>query len=289
MVGTPARRAFVLWAKSKGVSERCACRLVFLPRPTFRYRSRRQEDAPLSECLRKIAGKHKRFGYRRAHILLKRDGLVVNHKRVYRLWHSEGLSVQRRVKKKRSLRPKQERPCAAACVNHVWCVDFIHDQTMSGSSLRFLCLTDEWTRQSRAIVVGRSLTAAKVVQTLLEAIQETGAAPQFLRMDNGPEFIALALRGFCHRSGVKTAYIEPGCPWQNGFAESFHGKFRDEFLSQEVFLNIRDAQVRSAMWQRWYNEGRPHSSLGYRTPDEFAQEEEQNRQAGAGTNMADGT
>lgn len=269
------------------MSERGACRLASLPRPPLRYKSRR-EDAPLSECLQAIANKHKRFGYRRAHALLVRAGERVNHKRVYRLWRAQGLSVRRRSKKKRGTAPKQQRPCAAEFANQVWCVDFIHDQTMSGQPVRFLCLTDEWTRQSRAIVVGRSLTAAKVVETLEGAISSAGVAPKFLRMDKGPEFIALALRGFCYRSGVTTAYIEPGCPWQNGFAESFHGKFRDEFLSQEVFLNVRDAQVRSAIWRRWYNGGRPHSSLGYRMPSEFA-EEEQNRQAGAGTNIGTGT
>ena len=154
--------------------------------------------------------------------------------------------------------------------------------------LRILTVTDEWTRRSLAVEVGRSLTAAKVVAVLQAAIASAGVAPAFLRMDNGPELVALALRGFCHRSGTKTAYIEKGKPWQNGFAESFHGKFRDEFLSQEVFLSVKDAQVRAELWRKWYNEGRPHSRLGYQTPDEFAAQCEPNKQADAETNIPAG-
>lgn len=262
---------------------------MFLPRPTLRYKSRRPSDALLQKCLQEIANKHKRFGYRRAHALLRREGHKVNHKRVYRLWRAEGLAVRKRTKKKPCLLPKQERPCAATYPHQVWCVDFVADQTMSGAKLRILSVTDEWTRRSLALEVGRSLTAAKVVAVLQAAIASAGTAPAFLRMDNGPEFIALALRGFCHRSGMETAYIDRGSPWQNGFAESFHGKFRDEFLSQEVFLSVKDAQVRSELWRKWYNKGRLHSRLGYQTPNEFAAQCQNKKQGGAETNTPSGT
>ena len=216
--------------------------------------------------------KHSRFGYRRAHALLRREGSAVNHKRVYRLWRREGLLVRRRTKKKLPAAvARQERPFAAERPDNVWCVDFLEDRTLAGRKLRFLSVTDEFTRESLALEVDTSITAERVSAVLKKVILERGdCAPAYLRCDNGPEFIALALRGFLHRAGVATAYIEPGSPWQNGFAESFHGRFRDEFLDQEVFVSALDAQVRTQAWRRFYNEERPHSSLGYQTPSEFA-------------------
>lgn len=244
------------------------------------------------ECLKQTAVRYPRFGYRRAHALLRRDGQKVNHKRVHRLWKREGLSVKRRLKKKRLAGPKQERPTSAEYPNHVWTVDFIQDQTITGRKLRMLTVTDEFTRESLGIEVGLRLTAEKVAEVLAGILAKRDA-PGHLRSDNGPEFIALALRGFLHKSGVKTAYIEPGSPWQNGFAESFHSRFRDEFLNGEVFLSLKDAQVRVEMWRSWYNTERPHSSLGYKTPGEFAERwKEDSRASGqkvAETNATTGT
>ena len=257
--------------ETKKCSERRACRLVRLPRATLRYISKSSDgEAVLVERLKTIGQKHPRFGYRRVHALLKRESLVVNPKRVYRLWKREGLSVKRRVKRKRVMVPKQERPCSATQPNAVWCVDFVQDQTVSGRKLRFLTVTDEFTRESLAVEVGLSLPAVKVTDVLNRAIAKRGSAPAYLRSDNGPEFIALALRGFLHRSGVSTAYIDKGSPWQNGFAESFHSRFRDEFLNGEVFLSQSEARIRTEVWRSWYNTERPHSSLGYQTPHEFA-------------------
>lgn len=246
------------------------------------------------ECLKQIAAKHKRFGYRRAHALLRRAGQTVNHKRVHRLWKKEGLSVRRRIKRKRLDVPKQERLVAAVRPNAVWCVDFVQDQILTGRKLRFLTVTDEFTRESLAIEVGLNLPTATVCAVLEKAIARRGCAPLHLRFDNGPEFIALALRGFCHRSGMKTAYIDKGKPWQNGFAESFHGRLRDEFLNMEVFASVREAQVKTETWRDWYNRERPHSSLGYQTPDECAamwraENPTENRQKAAGTNATTGT
>ena len=203
----------------RNCSERKACRLVRLPRTTARYVAKKREgDAGLVERLKEIGAKHKRFGYRRAHALLRRSGQLVNHKRVHRLWKRENLSVRRRLKRKRATAPKQERLCVAEQPNAVWCVDFVQDQTATGRKLRFLTVTDEFTRESLAVEVGLNLPAATVCAVLGKAIAKRGCAPAHLRSDNGPEFIALALRGFCHKSGMKTAYIEKGKPWQNGFA-----------------------------------------------------------------------
>jgi transposase InsO family protein len=239
------------------------------------------------ERIQQLARQHPRFGYRRVGVLLRRDGKPVNHKRVYRLWRREGLLVPQRPKKKRGARPKQERPCSATEPNQVWTVDCLHDQTAKGQKLRLLTVTDEFTRESLAIEVGVSLTAKRVVETLSGVIAEGGTAPSYLRSDNGPEFMALALRGDLRRQGVATAYIEPGRPWQNGFAESFHSRFRDEFLDREVFASVVEAQLRTRLWRRWYNEERPHSSLGYQTPGEFAARwrTEQGKQAGANKHL----
>ena len=286
--------------QERGRSERHACSLVGLPRQTCRYRPRQEQaysDARLVERLKQIAAKHIRFGYRRAHALIGRQsgGQAVNHKRVYRLWRRAGLAVPKRVKKKpSSTAPKQERPYAADRPNLVWCVDFVQDQTVTGRRLRFLSVTDEFTRESLAIEVAVSLPATTVSAVLEQVMIERGCAPRHLRSDNGPEFIALALRGFLNRSGVATAYIEKGKPWQNGFAESFHGRLRDEFLNQEVFLSILDARVRTETWRRWYNQERPHSSLGYQTPGEFAarckaSEQEQHQQQTAEASSPVGT
>lgn len=290
MIGTPQRRRFVRYATGRGSSERRACFLANVPRSTHRYRLRRDANAEtaLVECLKQTSAKHPRFGYRRAHALLRRDGQIINHKRVHRLWRREGLSVKRRIKKKRVMGPKQERPTGAEYPNHVWTVDFIQDQTITGRKLRMLTVTDEFTRESLGIEVGLSLTAERVAGALALIVAKRGA-PGHLRSDNGPEFIALALRGFLHRSGVKTAYIEPGSPWQNGFAESFHSRFRDEFLNGEVFLSLREAQIRVETWRHWYNAERPHSSLGYKTPNEFANHCRECSQKVAESNSPTGT
>ena len=298
LVGTPQRRQFVRYAKVKGVSERRSCGFAQLPRSTFRYETRAKASNGLVECLKETAHKHPRFGYRRLHAMAKRAGHAVNHKRVYRLCKEQGLSVRRRAKRKSTL-PKQERPNAATEVNHVrqyevmplWTVDFVQDQLQSGRKVRMLTVTDEYTRQSLAITIGFSLKSKDVASTLSRLIAERGA-PKFLRSDNGSEFVALALRGFLNRSGVSTAYIDKGSPWQNGFAESFHSRFRDEFLNCEVFLSLADAAARTEVWRRWYNQERPHGSLKYASPNTFAEnakKEKANRETNAGTNTDAGT
>jgi transposase InsO family protein len=229
----------------------------------------RADEALLVERLKQFARKRRRRGYRLAHRELRHSGVVVNHKRVHRLWRREGLSVPARRSRKRIRGVALARPVTAESPDQVWCLDFLEDRTLSGQKLRILCVSDEFTRESLAIEVGRSFESERVCSVLQEVMSRRGL-PGALRMDNGPEFIALALRGLCHRRGISAAHIEPGKPWQNGFAESFHSRLRDEFLDGEVFRSVLEAQVRLDTWRCDYNEERLHSSLGYVTPSEFA-------------------
>ena len=253
-------------------SQRQACRIVGLWRSTANYQARRAADeAELVEQLHRFAKRRRRRGYRLAHQELRRSGRKVNHKRVYRLWKREKLNVPPRKKRRRVRQNKEAapRPLTATAPNTVWCLDFLQDNTLSGGKLRILCVTDEFTRESLAIEVGSSFRSERVCQ-VLEEVMNKRAVPSALRMDNGPEFVALSLRGLCHRKGINPAYIEPGKPWQNGFAESFHSRLRDEFLDGEVLHSVCHAQVRLDTWRRDWNEERLHSSLGYLTPNDFA-------------------
>ena len=264
-------------------SQRQACRFVGLSRSTARYRMRRSADrradeALLVERLCKFAVKRRRRGYRLAH----QDGFVVNHKRVYRLWREQKLSVRPRRSRKRIRGAGVPRLVMAGQPNAVWCLDFLHDNTLGGGKLGVLCISDEFTRQSLSIEVGCSFRSQRVCRVLEELMNHRGV-PGALRMDNGPEFVALALRGLCYRRGINPAYIEPGKPWQNGFAESFHARLRDEFLDGEVFLSVRQAQVRLNSWRSDWNEERLHSSLGYVTPNEFAARWQEKTENGAVT------
>jgi putative transposase len=252
-----------------------------------RYRARpaKADEEGLVERLREFANKRRRRGYRLAYQELWRAGITVNHKRVQRLWRQEGLSVPPRRKQKRLRKVSSPREVAAQSPNGVWCLDFVLDSTVNGTKLRILSVSDEWTREVLALEAGCSFKSERVCQVLEMLIAERGV-PTALRMDNGPEFVALALRGLCYRYGINAAYIQPGKPWQNGFAESFHARLRDEFLNTEMFLSVADAQVRLRLWQRYWNEERLHSSLGYQTPIEFAKRcraANQERQAGGKT------
>jgi putative transposase len=218
-----------------------------------------------------LVREHPRFGYRRIWALLRREGWRVNRKRVYRLWRQQGLKVPRRKKKKRRLGQK-ENGCTrrrALARNHVWAWDFIHDRTADGRPLKWLSVVDEYTRECVGLEVARSLSARRVTELLAEMIRERGA-PVHIRSDNGPEFIAHEIRRWLTEAEVAALYVEPGSPWENGYAESFHSRLRDELLDREEFSSPLEARVLSAAWREDYDHKRPHSSLNYQTPAEFA-------------------
>ncbi len=254
------------------VSERRACRALDVPRSSRRYvGAEREREEELLLRIRSLARENPRYGYRRIRALLVREGWSVNLKRVHRLWRREGLKVPPIQRKRRRLgqsengcvRRRSERP------NHVWSYDFVHDQTADGRGLKMLPVVDEFTRECLAIEVERHLTARDVVSTL-EYLFEVRGEPEFIRSDNGPEFIAEAVRSWLAGRGAKTLYIAPGSPWENAYVETFNGRFRDELLNREEFETLKEAKVIVEDHRLDYNHRRPHSALGYRTPAEFA-------------------
>jgi len=222
------------------------------------------------EQIRKIAKAHPRYGYRRIWAILKRQGTRVNRKRIHRVWKKAGLSLPRRRPKKR-VRNGSNLPLQALYPNHVWTYDFIFDETADGRKLKFLTVVDEYTRESPGIRVGRRMSAA-AVKTAIEELFEKQGPPEYLRSDNGPEFIAKLIQDWLASLGTKPYYIKPGSPWENPYGESFNDKFRVECLDMEIFLSVPEARVVSQMWHRHYNQDRPHSSLGYKTPAEYRAE-----------------
>lgn len=268
------RREAVEHLRARGFSERRACRLASLSRCGARYTSRKAAgDEALAASLRSVALKHPRFGYRRAHAILRRAGERVNHKRVARLWRLAALSLPRRRPRRRYQPQPQAVPQRASRPNEVWTYDFMHDSCASGRRLKLLTVTDEFTRESLCVETRTSIRSRAVVEVLGRLVQERGA-PAYLRSDNGPELVSRYVRTWLGVRGVRTLYIEPGAPWQNAYAESFNGRLRDECLNMEWFRNPEEARVTVESWRRYYNEERPHSSLGYLTPTEFRQEYE---------------
>jgi transposase InsO family protein len=271
---SPARKreAVVKLRDQFATSERRACRVLDQPRASQRRRPRpRSDEAALVQRMLELVRRHPRYGYRFITAKLRQEGWHVNAKRVYRLWRKEGLKVPKKKRKRRrlgtSLNACHRR--RAKHKDHVWCWDFIFDRTASGSPLKWLSIEDEYTRECLCLKVDRSITNEDVIDTLAELFAMRGV-PEHVRSDNGPEFIARAIRHWLEQLEVKTLYIEPGAPWENGFAESFHSRFRDEFLATEVFENLAAARRLTAAWKEDYTHHRPHSSLGYLTPAEFA-------------------
>lgn len=229
------------------------------------------DDKPLTQRIRALAFEHPRYGYRRIWALLRREGVLVNIKRVRRIWKQEGLQVpKKRKRRKRARQVMVLIPQKAVSPNHVWTVDFVHDKLSRGRNIRLLSVVDEYTRQCLCLRVERSLKSQDVKQTLEILFQDYGK-PLYLRSDNGSEFIARTLQGCLEQHGTKPLFIEPGSPWQNGKCESFNGKLRDECLNMEVFDTLKEAQVVIEAWRDEYNTFRPHSALNYQTPDAFAQ------------------
>jgi putative transposase len=271
VVTVERKRAAVVFLQSKEVSQRRSCQLILLARSTCQYQIRREPDEKFEAQVKELAFVHPRYGYRRVHALLKRDGQQVNRKRVVRVWQKFGLQVPRAKKSKKRVRQTQPVMPTASHPNEVWTYDFVFDRDAAGRRLKLLTLMDEFTREGLAIRVGRSFKATQVKAVLREVGARRGY-PQFLRSDNGSEFIAEVIKEFVTENNIKAAYIKPGSPWQNGKGESFNGKFRDECLRMELFGNLTEAVVVAEQWRKFYNSERPHSSLGYQTPDEFKQD-----------------
>jgi putative transposase len=265
MVSAQARREQVRYAQQRGLSCRKACALIGVARSSLSYESRRtKRDRRLRRQLRVIARANPRYGYRRARAVLADKGVEVNAKRVHRVWRGMELQVPRRRARKR-LRSTGLRPVPATKVNHVWAYDFVHDRCANGQKLKLLTVIDEYTRYCLAIEVGSRMTSRHVIEVLGRLMSVHGV-PEHLRSDNGPEFIAKAIKRWLRESAVATAYIDAGKPWQNGANESFNGKLRDECLNMEWFATRAEAKVKVESWRARYNHARPHSSLDYQTP-----------------------
>ena len=255
------------------VSERRACRVVGQPRSTQRYVGHKgQKDRPLAQRMVGLSRENPRYGYRRVWALLKREGFEVNKKRVHRLWREEGLKVPDKQHKRRRLLGNSENGCKrkrAEYIDHVWSYDFVIDRTEDGRRLKMMPIVDEYSRECLTVEAERSITAEDVVRTLAALFEQRGE-PSFIRSDNGPEFIAQAVKRWLEVSGVKTLYIEPGAPWENAYSETFLSRLGDELLKREVFTSLLEAKVLVEEYRNHYNCKRPHSALGYRKPAEFA-------------------
>jgi putative transposase len=247
-----------------GVPERRACRVLGQHRSTQRRPpSRPDDEAALIADVVALAGRYGRYGYRRVTALLREAGWAVNRKRVERIWRQEGLKVPAKQPKKGRLW-LHDGSCVRlrpAHPNHVWSYDFVEDRTHDGRKYRMLNVLDEFTRECLAIRVARKLNSVDVIDVLSDLFILRGV-PGHVRSDNGPEFVAKAVRAWIAAVGAKAAYIEPGSPWENGFVESFNARLRDELLDGEIFYGLREAQVVIESWRRHYNTVRPHSSRG---------------------------
>ena len=250
------------------VSERFACKVLGQHRSTQRKKpqSRPDEEALTTDIIR-LASRYGRYGYRRMTAMLRSEGWTVNAKRVERIWRREGLKVPQKQPKRGRLwlndgscvRLRPEHP------NHVWSYDFVEGRTHNGRKFRMLNIIDEFTRECLAIRIDRKLNSTDVIDVLSDLFILRGV-PGHVRSDNGPEFIAKAVREWIAAVGAKTAFIEPGSPWENGYCESFNSKLRDELLNSEIFYSLAEAKVIIEAWRRYYNTERPHSSLGYKPP-----------------------
>jgi putative transposase len=273
----PRRRMIVAGVcEHFSVSQRRVSRALDLPRSSLRYTPvPRDRAAALARRIEDLAGAHPRYGYRRIWALLRRAGWSVNQKAVRRLWRQAGLKVAGPPVVARPRRPHGQdgnachlRPSRGK--DDVWTWDFIFDRTSDGRSLKWLSLVDEYTRECLALEARRGMTAEEIRAILADVAAERGGPPQRVRSDNGPEFAAEVVRSWLEGTGSGALYVAPASPWQNGYAESFHSKLRDEFLDREEFQSEPQARALGTLWREEYNTERPHSSLGYKTPAEFA-------------------
>lgn len=271
MVSPQARREQVEFACERGLSERRACGLVGISRSCLSYELRLPaKDAPVIEAMKALSSQYPRYGYRRIRIFLRRAGHELGVHRTHRLWRQAGLQLPRR-RPRRRIATGRPRPLPAANANFLWADDFVFDATAMGQQIKCLTIVDEFTRECLAIVVAGSIRSKRVIEVLSRLVSVHGA-PLFLRSDNGPEFVSRAILEWIAGSGIATALIDPGKPWQNANNESFNGKLRDKCLSLEWFRSRAEAKVVIETWRCHYNAVRPHSSLDYLTPLEFKQQ-----------------
>ncbi|WP_234820332.1 MULTISPECIES: IS3 family transposase [Sinorhizobium] len=270
-VVTPAarRNAVAHLMDRHQMSERRACKAIGFCRMTIRYETRRSDDHDLRERMKALAHERRRFGYRRLHVLLRREGHRVNHKRLFRLYREEKLTVRKRGGRKRAIgtRAPMLIPMAA---NDRWSLDFVSDQLTDGRRFRVLTVVDDCTRECLALVADTSLSGLRVARELDRIIEERGK-PKMIVSDNGSEFTSSAILQWVDRAKVEWHYIAPGKPIQNAFIESFNGRLRDEFLNETLFSSLTHARSALLNWRSDYNDNRPHSGLGWLTPAEFAQ------------------
>ncbi len=251
------------------ISERRACGLVGISRTVLHYEPKMQpENAALQGRIVELAHVRRRFGYRRIHALLRREGVDANHKRVFRLYQEAGLAVRRR-RKRHGVAVEREKLGLPSRPNEVWSMDFVSDALAGGRRIKALTIVDDFTKESVDIVADHGISGHYVTRVLDRAAQFRGL-PAAIRTDQGPEFTGHALDQWAYRNGVQLKLIEPGKPTQNAYIESFNGRFRDECLNEHWFTSLAEARILIAAWRRDYNENRPHSALGYQTPGEFA-------------------
>jgi len=262
------RNAVSLMVSAHGLSQRRACRLAGLNQSTWQYKPIQRGMTGLRERIIALAGERRRFGYRRLHILLRREGWAVNHKAVHRIYREEGLQVRRR-KRKRIASVERQPMTLPERINERWSMDFVSDGLSNGRRFRTLNIVDDFSRECPVIEVDTSLPGTRVVR-VLERLSETRGLPKTIVVDNGPELISKALDDWACRNHVRLHFIQPGKPTQNAFVESFNGKFRDECLNEHWFISLADARRTIEAWRIDYNTQRPHSSLDYATPEEFA-------------------
>ncbi|MDH2356491.1 MULTISPECIES: IS3 family transposase [unclassified Bradyrhizobium] len=269
-VVTPAgkRKAVAHLVDAHGMSERRACKAIGCCRMTMRYRTTQADDTSLRQRMRAIAQERRRFGYRRLHVLLRREGYLINHKKLFRLYQEEKLTVRRRGGRKRAIGTRAPM-LVPMTPNDRWSLDFVSDQLTCGRRFRILTVVDDCTRECLALVADTSLSGIRVARELDRLMIERGK-PRMVVSDNGSELTSNAILVWADQSRVEWHYIAPGKPMQNAFIESFNGRLRDELLNETLFTSLAQARVILGCWRADYNDTRPHSQLGWRTPSEFA-------------------
>lgn len=267
MVGPKTKRAWTeILTQEHKISQRRAFKLVQLNRSVGRYTLKKKENE-ICERIKTIAMERPRFGYRRIHVVLRKSGLKINHKKLFRLYSAMGLKVKKRGSRKRALGPRLSKVKAFE-INHVWSLDFMMDRLADGRKIRILNIIDEFSRESLKMTVDTSLSGLRVVRELNELIKSRGKPKQIIS-DNGTEFTSVAILKWSQEEAIEWHYIQPGKPMQNGTVESFNGRVRDEFLNQNIFTSLKEAKELASSWREDYNQTRPHSALGGLSPNEF--------------------